>query len=162
MIEETARVICVDESGVWVEAERRSTCSACAVNKGCGTAALSRVLGRRSTRMRVLSDQPLHNGDQVIIGIDEQALVRGSLAVYAVPLLALILGALLGELGAKQGLWGDGELASVLLGLGGLAGGLFWLRGFTRAIAGDRHYQPVVLRRIETTLVTGPDLSQGL
>jgi sigma-E factor negative regulatory protein RseC len=148
MIEETAQVIRVDGGNVWVETQRRSTCSACAAEKGCGTATLAKVLGKRRSLVRVLSDRPLQVGDRVVIGIAEQALVRGSLAVYAVPLLLLLLGATLGELGAGRGLWDNTELASLVLGVGGLAGGLLWLSRFTRQIQNDRNYQPVVLRRL--------------
>jgi sigma-E factor negative regulatory protein RseC len=148
MIEESAQVVRIDENGVWVETRRRSTCSGCAAEKGCGTAVLSKVLGNRRTQIRVLADMPLAVGDQVVIGIGEQALVRGSLAVYAVPLLVLLLGAVLGRLGAGSGLWHDAEAASLLLGLGGLAAGLLWLKRFTRHIQDDRDYQPVVLRRV--------------
>lgn len=148
MIEESAQVVRIDEDGVWVETQRRSTCSGCAAEKGCGTAVLSKVLGNRRTQIRVLADMPLAVGDQVLIGIGEQALVRGSLAVYAVPLLLLLLGALLGRLGGGSGLWHNAEAASLLLGLGGLAAGLLWLKRFTRHIQDDRDYQPVVLRRV--------------
>lgn len=148
MIEETAQVIKIDGDEVWVETRRQSTCSGCAAEKGCGTATLSKVLGRRRSLVRVLNEHPLQVGDRVVIGIAEQALVRGSLAVYAVPLLLLLLGAVLGELGAARGLWDNGEPASLLLGLGGLAGGLLWLKRFTRQIQSDRNYQPVVLRRL--------------
>lgn len=148
MLEEAAQVVRINEDGVWVETQRTSTCSGCAAEKGCGTATLSKVLGNRRTLVRVLSNTPLDVGDQVVIGIREQALVRGSLAVYAVPLLLLLAGAVLGELGAGQQLWSNAELASVLLGLAGLAGGLFWLRFFTGRIRHDQAYQPVVLRRL--------------
>ena len=147
MLEETGSVVRVEDGEVWVETQRRSTCSSCAVEKGCGTATLAKVMGRRRTLVRVLSDLPLAVGDQVVIGIREQALVRGSLAVYAVPLLLLLAGAIIGELGAVQGLWNSAEAASVLLGTGGLAAGLLWLRRFSRRIHGDKDYQPVVLRR---------------
>ncbi len=147
MLEETASVVRVDDREVWVETQRRSTCSSCAVEKGCGTATLAKFLGRRRTIVRVLSDLPLAVGDQVVIGIREQALVRGSLAVYAVPLLLLLAGAIIGELGAGQGLWNSAEAASVLLGAGGLVTGLLWLKHFSRRIHDDTDYQPVVLRR---------------
>ena len=147
MLEETASVVRVEAGEVWVETQRRSTCSSCAVEKGCGTATLAKVLGRRRTLVRVLSDLPLAVGDQVVIGIREQALVRGSLAVYAVPLLLMLAGAIIGELGAGQGLWGSAEVASVLLGTGGLVAGLVWLKRFSRRIHDDTDYQPVVLRR---------------
>ncbi len=151
MIEENAQVISVEADDVWVETQRRSTCSGCAAHNGCGTASLAKVLGKRRTRIRVLADMPLVVGDRVVIGIGEQALVRGSLAVYAVPLLLLLLGATLGRLGAGNGLWHSCETASLVLGLAGLAAGLLWLRRFTRHIQHDRNYQPVVLRRLTAT-----------
>jgi len=148
MLEETAQVVRIDGDEVWVETQRRSTCASCAAEKGCGTATLAKVLGKRRTLVRVLSDQPLSIGDQVVIGIREQALVRGSLAVYAVPILLLLLGGFVGELGAQRFLWDNAELASVILGISGLIAGLFWLRKFTRRIEYDDSYQPLVLRKL--------------
>ena len=152
MLEETARVVRVEGNEVWVETERRSTCSSCSAQAGCGTAVLSRVLAKRRNRVRVLSDLPLRVGDRVVIGVHEQALVRGSLAVYAVPIVMMLLGALAGELGARQFLWQSAEAASTLLGVAGLAGGLWWLQRFTRRIQSDDNYQPVVLRRANVAL----------
>ena len=108
---------------------------------------MAKVLGQRRNLVRVLSQLPLRVGDRVVIGIREQALVRGSLAVYAVPLLLLLLGGLLGELGVQQHLWDNAEQASLALGGAGFIAGLFWLKRFTRRIRHDRAYQPVVLRR---------------
>jgi sigma-E factor negative regulatory protein RseC len=155
MIEETGQVVRVEGGGVWVETRRQSTCSGCAAEKGCGTATLSKVLGQRRTLVRVLADTPLQVGDQVVIGIAERALVRGSLAVYAVPLLLLLFGAALGEVGAGNGLWDNAELGSLVLGLGGLATGLLWLKRFTRRIQNDHNYQAVVLRRLAAVVVDG-------
>jgi len=148
MLEETAQVVRIDGDEVWVETQRRSTCESCSAEKGCGTATLAKVLGKRRSLVRVLSDQPLRVGDQVVIGIREQALVRGSLAVYAVPVLLLLLGGFVGELGAQHFLWDNAELASVVLGVSGLTAGLFWLRRFTRRIEYDDNYQPLVLRKL--------------
>jgi len=153
MLEETAQVVHIDGDEIWVETQRRSTCASCAAEKGCGTATLAKVLGKRRTRVRVLSNPSLGLivGDQVVIGIREQALVRGSLAVYAVPVLLLLLGGFIGELGAQRFLWDNAELASVILGITGLAAGLFWLRHFTRRIEYDDKYQPLVLRKLVST-----------
>lgn len=147
MLEETAQVVRIKGDEVWVETQRRSSCSACSAEKGCGTAVLSRVLGNRRNLVRVLSAMPLRVGDRVVIGIREQALVRGSLAVYAVPILLLLLGGLIGELGAAQFIWENAEIASVTLGISGLLVGLAWLKRFTRRIENDPDFQPVVLRR---------------
>ncbi|MGB5729785.1 MAG: SoxR reducing system RseC family protein [Thiogranum sp.] len=147
MLEETAQVVRIRGEEVWVETQRRSSCDSCAAEKGCGTATLSKVLGNRRNVVRVLSAIPLGVGDRVVIGIREQALVRGSLAVYAVPILLLLLGGLLGELGAQQFIWENAELAGVTLGISGLIAGLAWLKRFTRRIQNDPNFQPVVLRR---------------
>jgi sigma-E factor negative regulatory protein RseC len=155
MIEESGQVVRVEDGDVWVETRRRSTCSGCAAEQGCGTATLAKVLGQRRTLVRVIARMPLQVGDQVVIGIAEQALVRGSLAVYTVPLLLLLLGAVLGEVGAGNGLWDNAELGSLVLGLGGLAAGLLWLKQFTRRIRNDRNYQPVVLRRFASATLDG-------
>lgn len=151
MLEETARVVAVEEGGVWVETRRRSSCSACSARTGCGAATLAKVLGVRRSRVRALAEPGFKPGDEVVIGIREQALVRGSFAVYAVPLLLLLAGALAGEYIARRGLADSAETASILLGLSGLAAGLWWLRRFTRRVYRDRAYQPVVLRRVTPT-----------
>lgn len=144
MIEERAQVSSVHDDQVWVETERQSTCGACAANKGCGTAVLGKVFGARQMRVQVRSQIPLQVGDEVVIGIDENALVKGSLAVYVVPLLMMFLGALCGS-------WLTGsEHFSVVMGLGGLLIGFAWLRVFGLRIRGDSHFQPVVVRLLQT------------
>lgn len=141
MIEETAKVVAVEEGFVWVEAQRQSTCGSCAVRKGCGTTALAQVLGRRRARVRALNQHAVEVGDTVAIGIAEQALVRGSIIVYLVPLAAMLSGALLGEA------WGGaGEAAVVAGGAIGLVMGFWGLRRYTRRMLRDPRFQPVVLR----------------
>jgi sigma-E factor negative regulatory protein RseC len=83
-------------------------------------------------------------GEQVMVGIEESALVRGSLAVYILPLLTMLVAALV-----AQALWsGAGELPVVLAGLLGLGGGLGLLALYTRRIRRDPRFQPVVVRRL--------------
>ena len=144
MIEERARVISVDRGHAWVETQRQSACGTCAANKGCGTSVLAKVLGNRRSRVRAIDPVGVRLGDEVMVGIAESALVRGSLAIYLVPLLALVVCA-----GAVQVLWpGVGEPVVILAGLAGLAAGLAWVRLFSRRISSDPRYQPVILRRL--------------
>lgn len=146
MIEETVTIQETEQGIAWVETQRRSACDSCAVNKGCGTSVLSKVLGRKHTRVRVLNPLGALPGEQVVVGVQEQALVKGSLAVYIVPLAGLLSGAVAG---AVLGQWLQlaGEALSVLLGLAGLGLGFWWLGSYTRKIRQDERYQPVVLRR---------------
>ncbi len=150
MIEEHAQVIALENSDVWVETQRRSACGQCAANKGCGTATLARVLGNKRSQVRTLNPQATSVvvGDEVIIGINEQALVRGSLAVYTVPLLMLFVFGFLGQLLSTQLLMTHQDILPIVLGLSGLLLGFVWVRRFTQRIADDVRYQPVLLRRV--------------
>ena len=141
MIEEEAVVTATGEGVAWVETRRRSACGSCAVAHGCGTRALSGVFGRRSAPMRVLDGIGTAVGERVIVGIDEGALVRGSAAVYMVPLLALLAGA-----GAGQAMAGS-DAAAIAGAAAGVGLALGWLRRFGRRVRGERRYQPVILRR---------------
>jgi len=154
MIEEQAQVIALENNDVWVETQRRSACGQCAANKGCGTATLAKVLGNKRSRVRTLNPQatPVVVGDAVIIGINEQALVRGSLAVYTVPLLMLFVFGFLGQLLSAQLLMANQDILPIVLGLSGLLLGFVWVRRFTRVIGDDVRYQPVLLRRVSGAL----------
>ena len=145
MIEERALVIEAGEGWAWVEPQRQSLCRACSANPGCGTATLAKIWGRRRTPLRISTRISLQAGDEVIIALSESALLQGSLAVYVVPLLAMFLGAVVGEwLSAGD----DEEWLIILLGIGGLVGGLIGLRSFARGIGADSRLQPLALRRL--------------
>ncbi len=144
MIEETAHVVEAEGEYAWVETQRRSSCGSCAV-KGCGTGALSKIFGGRSQRLKVLNPVHAKPGDQVVLGIREWDLLKGSLTVYLLPLLTLFGGALLGEVLAPQ--WGgEAETLSVLFGVLGLGGGFVWLWRYNRVLASKGQLVAVILR----------------
>ena len=145
MIEETGLVAELDGEHAWVETARRSSCGGCSA-EGCGTGALAQVLGSKRQRVRVNNTIGAKVGDTVILGLREDALLRGSLAVYIVPLLSMMAAALLGEALAPQ--WGGGETDAwaVASGLLGFGGGLLWLRGFSRRASSQERYQAVAVR----------------
>lgn len=145
MIEETALVVSQEGSHIWVETQRKSTCGACSAKTGCGTSALEKVVGQRAVRLRVLNTVDAEVGEQVIIGLDDAALVRGSLVVYLIPLLLMIAGALVGEFVAGQG---AGDLPSALGGLVGLVVGFGWLKTFSAGFASKHAFQPQIIRRL--------------
>jgi sigma-E factor negative regulatory protein RseC len=144
MIEENAHVVETEGEYAWVETERRSSCGSCSA-KGCGTGALSKILGRRVQRLKVLNPVDAQPGDEVVLGIQEEVLLKGSLAVYIVPLVAMLAGGLLGEVLAPQ--WGsDGEGLSALLGLIGLVVGFLWLNRYNRSLSKDKRFMAMILR----------------
>ncbi len=153
MIEETARVLQTEDGHAWVEVARKSACGSCSVSSGCGTASIARYLGRKGQlRLRVIDPVGVRPGDQVVIGLEEGSMMRGMIRVYALPLLALLLGALGGELLVRSLALGVRDLGALVGGALGFLGGLYEVRRFSRRIASDSRYQPVILRRAEVSV----------
>lgn len=146
MLEEQAIVVSVDQRSVWVETQRQSACGQCAANKGCGSAVLQKVFGNKRNILPVTGDMPVKVGDQVIIGLNEDALFKGSMMVYALPILLMIVFAIIGETIASHTLSMNSDFASVAGALLGLLVGVAGLRWYTARIAGNTLYQPVLLR----------------
>jgi len=97
MIEERARVIAVENNQLLLEAETRAACNACAAKQGCGTSVLSKWVGRKFTRFQAPNTVNARVGDEVVVGLAEEAMLKGSVFVYLLPLLAMIGFALLAD-----------------------------------------------------------------
>ena len=149
MIEEQARVVAVDDGIVEMQVQRRTACDACSVNKGCGTGVLAKAIGVKPMRIRARSNLPLTVGDTVIVGIEDQMLVRSSFLVYALPLLMLLTGAFFGDYMATNLAVDNSDVVTIAGGIVGLMAGFFWLRVLSRRMSTDSRYQPRILRRLE-------------
>ncbi len=144
MIEERGQVVALEGEYAWIEVLQSSSCGQCSAKKGCGTAALSGIFNRGAVRIRVLNKIHSRAGEQVVVGVQENTLLRGAFAAYFVPILSMLMAG-----GLVQWLWQPvSELTEISAGLIGLATGLLWLRRFSRQIASDVRYQPVILRRV--------------
>lgn len=145
MIEEHAVVVEIGDGHAWVEIQRRPACGSCAASEGCGTAVLGKLWsGDRRIRMRVMAGGPLRAGDEVCVGLADGVLLRGALLAYALPLLLLLAGALLGQLAFS----GAGEEPVILSGALGLGLGFLAVRVLSKRVRDDARFQPRVLRRI--------------
>jgi sigma-E factor negative regulatory protein RseC len=147
MIEESGRVVALDDGAVWVETRRKSTCSGCSAKNGCGQGLMD-TLGVREQRglIRALSDLQLQVGDSVIVGVREDVLLRGAVLVYLLPLLMLMAAATL----AAQ--FSAHEPLVILAGFGGFFVAWLFVRTRSRTVASDPNLQPVVLR----AMLAGP------
>ncbi|NCA71112.1 MAG: Fis family transcriptional regulator [Sphingobacteriia bacterium] len=149
MIEASGRVTAIDGRFAEVQTERRSPCGGCAARGGCGTSLLERVFSRVPPRVRAVNRIGARIGDPVVIGVSERGLLTAALAVYLVPILALILGALGGDLLAARFAGAGGDLAGLLGGLIGFALALSWLRRFSDRAASRREQGVQVIKRID-------------
>jgi sigma-E factor negative regulatory protein RseC len=145
MLEEHGVVVKVEDEFAWVRTQRHSACGHCHTKDSCGTASLSQVLGQKVTEVKVSNPVSARVGDNVVVGLEEQALLRGSLVIYFLPLLCLFAAALFAEA------WFQSEPLTMLFGITGLVAGLFWVKRVTAGMADDVRYQPVILRITSTT-----------
>lgn len=143
MLEEQATVLTVESGSVWVEADRQAGCERCEAGQGCGGGLLGRLVKRGSSRVRALTDvEDLQAGDQVVIGLDERLLVRGSLMTYILPLLCMLAAAIFAEQVLRAA-----DLAVAAAGMLGLGVGLLVLRSYTLGLMRRGELQPRILRR---------------
>ena len=145
MIEELAVVVKIENHQVWVESGQNSACGGCLQKASCTTNALGSVLKKKS--VPVDSDIQLKTGDEVIVAIDESLLLRASLLLYLLPLLALFTGAgiadwLLADNAPYADLWIAGSaFLSFLFSL--------WLINKAQSLLILNYYaRPVVVRKM--------------
>ena len=103
----------------WVVTTRSEMCEACASQGAC------KVLGGgKEMEVEAINTAQAKPGDQVLLTLEDQSLIKLSFLVYMFPILALIAGAALGQ---KVGplLAINQELAS--FGLGAIAFGIAFL-----------------------------------
>jgi sigma-E factor negative regulatory protein RseC len=158
MIEEQAVVIGVERDMALLEIVRSKPCGLCGQTRGCGISLWGRLLGHRSSVVRADNQISAQAGDNVVVGIDEKALLASSLAAYGVPLISLLIGAGLG------GSFASAPASADFYALGGaglgLALGFLWLRGHAAGRGMRSGYRPVVLRQ-SNTIVDGRICHRG-
>jgi sigma-E factor negative regulatory protein RseC len=146
MIEAQATVMKIEAGVTYVRTNRKSACGSCNSSGDCGSTSLIRLLGGREVMYRAVNEVGAQVGDEVMVGVEEAALARGSAAAYLVPLLFLVLGAAAGT--ALGGTPANRDALAVLGALAGLAAGFAALKWFSGRISVARQYQPVILRRL--------------
>lgn len=147
MIEERAQVVAVEGDDVLLQTQRQSTCGSCAVKSGCGTSVLAGIVGQKVTQLKLPNTLGAKPGDEVLLGMAENALVAGSLLMYVLPLLLLLLGALAGEFVASH-LGMDAELMPIVGGALGFVLAIALVRALLHRTSTGMQMQPVMLRII--------------
>lgn len=135
-LEERARVVAVFTGGAWVETEPKAGCSGCAAQQGCASGLLARW--RRTPRLALLTDDRLHVGERVTIGLPAGRFLQGALIVYGWPLLLAIIAG-----GLAERLSSAGHISVPLAFVGGLILGLLASR--FQLHRHQRHYRPCLL-----------------
>ena len=111
---ETVRVTGLGKGGIWVEGIQQSACNSCSAKSGCGQHSLSKL--GRPVRLWVDTQDSFEVGEVVGLTLPQGSLAASAAALYGLPLLGLIAGAIAGHQ-----IWG--ESASVVTALAGLGVG---------------------------------------
>ncbi len=91
MIEEVATVIAIEPGGVWVKTQLKSTCGACQQQDSCTSGLVAKAFTPKEPRLFVNTDLEVLIGQQIRIGLHEDALTQSALRVYLLPLLVFML-----------------------------------------------------------------------
>lgn len=140
MLQETGIVVADDGQYIWVETVRASACNSCSAKAGCGQAVIGDLFDEKAQMNKNLMRLPSPGvdlvGQEVTLGIPEDALLKTSILVYGVPLVTLLTGATL-----AQGLW-QNDLLSGLGAILGFAVGMLLSRVKSRAWECESRYHP--------------------
>ena len=142
-MQEQAIVVEVNGREVAVETERQSTCGQCSAKNGCGSALLGKYFNRNKQQLVVETDLSLAVGDKILLGLNENALLRGSFIVYAIPLLMMLL------LPLVVSQFDLSEFVSILSAVVGFSAGIIYVKYFSIVARSEEEFSPVVLKRLE-------------
>jgi sigma-E factor negative regulatory protein RseC len=150
-VEGIARVVRVEGGVVWLEPEQTTSCGNCASSASCGASqsapgigtVASRIQARRFTLDNPAGSLALHEGERIVVGVGNRALVKGALIAYALPLVSALTAG-----GIAQGIYGRD--ATTMLGMAvGLCLGLFAARLGAGRLSSRGDLAPRFLRRAQ-------------
>jgi len=147
MIEEQAKVVAIDGDMLTLQAQTQTACGSCSASKGCGTSVLSKVVGRKFTQFQAPNSIDAEVGDDVVVGIAEDALLKGSVVIYMLPLLAMFLFALLAD-HLLSGADASRDLMIAGSGLFGFLSGAYLAKSYFLRQSSMQLFSPVILRKI--------------
>lgn len=153
LLKEKAFIVDVENGSAWVETQRKTSCGSCQARKSCGTSVLQKVVGNKRNILKVNNPENFSIGDEVILGLQEKALVKGSFLLYALPLLSMFGVAFIAFLLFQSV---DAEFTegfSILFSLFGLGVGFWYVALSSRRLADNMNYQATILERIEQVVL---------
>lgn len=146
MIEERAVILSLEQgfapadSVATLEIERKTACGLCGQTRGCGNSLWGKLFSHKSATFKADNVINAQVGQHVIVGIDEQSLLKSAFLLYVLPLVSMLLVSIL----AMQ--INNTNMAAMLGAVLGLLLGLIWVKGHTTST----HYlgiqQPQILR----------------
>lgn len=148
MIEERAVILSLETSHdntdtiATLEIERKTACGLCGQTRSCGNALWGKLFAHKSAAFKANNRINAKIGQSVIVGINEQALLKSALLLYLLPLVTTLIASILTMK------WLGNNESAIFGALIGLGLGLLWVKGYT---ASSRYFmlqQPEILRLV--------------
>lgn len=112
----------VEAGYAWVDVTVAQGCGRCHEPGGCGGVNIARPFAVSSQTVRVLNPIDAQPGEPVLLAVDDRVPLKAALAVYALPIGGVLVGAAVGTAMASASANVD-----LLAGIGALAGGVIAL-----------------------------------
>jgi sigma-E factor negative regulatory protein RseC len=148
MIEERAVVKEVDGNTIKLEGYQKPSCGGCAQKTSCGTSVLSRFMGNKEVELVVQSDLPLNLGDEVLIGVEESAMLGGAVTVYILPLLMFFLFGIVGEMVSELMFAKESELLSLFFAAAGFITSFLLIKKNFLLKKSEIQLNPIIIRKL--------------
>lgn len=153
MIEQAAKVLRSENDKIFVEVNSQSSCSSCSAKAGCGKTLLDNVFKTKPLSISVDNTLGAKVNDNVIVGLNESALLQVSFYLYLLPLLSMLFSAIIVVyLVSEQ----YSEISSIVAGIIGLFAGSRFSRGVLNKKEKNQNqkFQPVLIKVIPNILST--------
>ena len=152
MIEQTAKVLHIENDDVVIEVKRQTACGSCSAKAGCGKSLLDNVFRVKPLLLSIPNTIEAKENDDVIVGLNESAIVQASFYLYFFPLFIMIMSAMLTGL-VFTGQYS--EILSIVAAAFGLFGGGYLSRSILEKKGKDSEnfFKPMLIRVVPKTSI---------
>jgi sigma-E factor negative regulatory protein RseC len=137
-------VIRTDEKNAWIKTVKTGACASCSSRGACQT-----MGGGREMEVEAMNTAGAQIGDRVVIGFETGPLLKISFLIYIFPILALIIGAVIGQTCAPY-LTLDPSAAAMVFGFFLVFLSVLFIRKKGKQLATQSQYHPKVIRVLAT------------
>ncbi len=149
-IKEEGIVESISQGKAAVRIQKGSQCKNCSSREGCGV-----IRWAGDMQIDLENELGAEVGDFVEISLPTRSLMKLSLLVYLLPVLALILGAYLGRLIGTEVLQSDSAVISVVCGAIAMGATFLSLRWVDRRVQVSSGYRPRMTRILFSVSTSG-------
>lgn len=140
-MEETGLVIKVEGKKAYVAVEKKSGCEACPATSICKPT-------EEGSLIEAINEAGAKTGDRVMVSLKAFSYLKGSIIVYGIPTISLIVGAIIGKEIMGEFISLDRELLSALGGLGLFGLSFMLVKLLSKRMGKKTEYIPVIERII--------------